>query len=309
MLKKKYCDFHTHTTLSDGALTEEQLIEKAIENNIGVLAITDHNRMMNQEKFLALREKYKDQIQLLRAVEVTCKHPVGGRNVELHVVVWFPEETLVTTFQERILANNFKNDRRPYIEKILAKLFEGGVDLGGYEGLQKMFPEKDYFGRPQIAEAMMRKGYVETCSEAFDKWIGDFGERKAYVKNPNNDHYCSLKELVEAAIACRGIPVLCHLFYYLLTEEEERILVKDFAEMTKGIGCMETDYRIYDKEQRRKLKALAEEFGLVPSAASDYHAIFDTDGLDNHFPMIFYIRMLSAWVNYYYGGENNENLD
>ena len=74
MQKGKYCDLHTHTTLSDGALSAEELVERAIENNIGVLAITDHNRVLDYKEFKRLSEKYKDRIRLVRGVEVTCRH-------------------------------------------------------------------------------------------------------------------------------------------------------------------------------------------------------------------------------------------
>jgi len=299
MQKGKYCDLHTHTTLSDGALSAEELVERAIENNIGVLAITDHNRVLDYKEFKRLSEKYKDRIRLVRGVEVTCRHEINGVWKELHVVVLFFDEKCLEKFCEKILNKNGANSRRPYIETILRKLDEGGAGIGTYEDLQAMFPGKDYFGRPQIAEAMVRKNIVKTCSEAFDIWIGDFGERRAYVKNPNKDGYCTLKELAEAAIECKAMPILCHLYYYLLSEEEERILVKDFAEMTKGIGGFETEYRIYDEEQRKKLRALKEEYVLTASAASDYHAIFDTDGLDNEFPMEIFDEIVSVWEAFY----------
>ena len=38
-----YIDLHTHTCLSDGNLTPEELLTAAREAGIGILAITDHN--------------------------------------------------------------------------------------------------------------------------------------------------------------------------------------------------------------------------------------------------------------------------
>ena len=37
------CDLHTHTTASDGKLTPFELIERALQSNVDVLSITDHD--------------------------------------------------------------------------------------------------------------------------------------------------------------------------------------------------------------------------------------------------------------------------
>ena len=36
-------DLHNHTIHSDGKLTSEQLIKRAISNNVDIFAITDHD--------------------------------------------------------------------------------------------------------------------------------------------------------------------------------------------------------------------------------------------------------------------------
>ena len=42
-MAEKFIDMHMHTTYSDGELTPDELINLAIENNIAVMSITDHN--------------------------------------------------------------------------------------------------------------------------------------------------------------------------------------------------------------------------------------------------------------------------
>ena len=44
-MNDKLIDMHTHTNYSDGDLSPMELIERAIKNNIGVLAITDHDTL------------------------------------------------------------------------------------------------------------------------------------------------------------------------------------------------------------------------------------------------------------------------
>ena len=302
MKKEKYCDLHTHTTVSDGVLTPEELVLKAIENNITVLAFTDHNRIVPLEEFLRLQKKYKGTITLIRGTEATACQIVGDKTVVGHYVVLFPEPACADQLNELILKRNAMNSRRPKIEEWLKKLDELGVGIGTYEDFQKLFPGRDYFGKLQIGEAMVKMGHVKTCSQAINEYIGECGERKAYVQDPNRTNFCTLEELVKAVKECRGIIISCHLEYYRLeNEEEELIFVGDFAELTRGIGGIETEYRIWPEEVREKVRKLAKKFGLFPSAASDYHGGLDTDGLDNKFPISISTNMLRIWAEYYYG--------
>jgi predicted metal-dependent phosphoesterase TrpH len=45
-MEKRGMDLHTHTNVSDGVLSPEELIAKAIGNGFKMLAITDHNCLL-----------------------------------------------------------------------------------------------------------------------------------------------------------------------------------------------------------------------------------------------------------------------
>lgn len=51
-LQKSYflCDFHRHSTMSDGIRTPENIIIKAIKNKYSIIAITDHNNNLAFQK-------------------------------------------------------------------------------------------------------------------------------------------------------------------------------------------------------------------------------------------------------------------
>lgn len=51
------CDFHTHTTLSDGSLTPMELIHRALQRGYRAVAITDHMGVGGLEEYLALVTK------------------------------------------------------------------------------------------------------------------------------------------------------------------------------------------------------------------------------------------------------------
>ena len=268
-----YIDLHTHTCLSDGNLTPEELLREAREAGIGILAITDHN---STEDLTAWRAAFPE-LTLIQGAEITCRY----LQHELHVVALGidPEDPKLRA----VLAQN-QPDRRPYLTAILDKLRTLGLDVGTYDELQAANPHSRHFGRMQIAREMVNRGYVNSADEAFDIYMGAHGQRLAYVANPLK--YVSLEEAVEAILSAGGVPVLAHLYYYLLDSEGERALVRRFKELAGEKAAMEVEYAAYDRAQRDALKALADEFGLMHSCASDYHGNLEGETLAHGFDRV-----------------------
>ena len=265
-----YIDLHTHTCLSDGNLTPEELLREAHAAGIGILAITDHN---STEDLTAYQAAFPE-LTLIQGAEITCRY----LQHELHVVALGidPENPRLRA----VLAQN-QSDRRPYLTAILDKLRNLGLDVGTYDELQAANPHSRHFGRMQIAKEMVNRGYVSSADEAFDIYMGAHGQRLAYVANPLK--YVSLEEAVEAILSAGGVPVLAHLYYYLLDSEGERALVRRFKELAGEKAAMEVEYAAYDRAQRDALKALADEFGLMHSCASDYHGNLEGETLAHGF--------------------------
>lgn len=258
-----YVDLHTHTSLSDGVLKPMELLARAHAAGIRILALTDHNDTRDLSEY---RSAFPD-MKLIQGAEITCLHrDSAGKDHEIHLVAlgFDPENARL---QALLRAN--QPDRRPYINAILAKLGELGIDVGTYEDLQAANPDSNHFGRMQIAEEMVNRGYVDTIDEGFNVYLGAHGQRLAYVANPLK--YVRLNTAIECVLAAGGIPVLAHLYYYLMGELDNRTLVQTVAALSRGRGAMETEYAPYSPEQRASLRAMADEYGLMHSCASDYH--------------------------------------
>lgn len=265
-----YIDLHTHTCLSDGNLTPMELLRDARDAGIGILALTDHN---DTEDLAAYRAAFPE-LTLIQGSEITCRYLAN----ELHVVAlgFDPNHPKIRA----VLAQN-QPDRRPYLTAILDKLLRLGIDVGTYDELQAANPRSRHFGRMQIAKEMQRRGYVNSADEAFDVYMGAHGQRLAYVANPLK--YVSLEEAVDAILSAGGVPVLAHLYYYLLDNQGERALVRRFKELAGDKAAMEVEYAAYDRAQRDALRALADEFGLMYSCASDYHGNLEGETLAHCF--------------------------
>lgn len=283
----RYLDLHTHTNRSDGYYDPDTLITLAEQAGVGILAITDHNEV--HPDLDALRAQHPG-IELLSGCEFSVAYVTEtGREVELHIVGidFDPNHPKIRA----VLAQN-KIDRKPYIDAILAALAKWNIDIGTYEELCEKYPETKHLGRKAVATEMAKQGYVSDVDEAFDLYIGAFGERRAYVKNPAR--YVDLETCVDAILSAGGTPVLAHLHYYLLTKEEELALLPDFRTLTGPAGAMEVYYSKYTEEEQQELLMLSQKFDLLPSAGSDFHGQSERETLEYHYPPELHAAMVAA---------------
>jgi len=79
-------DLHIHSDASDGKMTCEQIINKAIENKIDVIALTDHHTFKNIDNIKSL-SKDKD-ISVISGIEFRTEY--GKKSV--HILALFPKE-------------------------------------------------------------------------------------------------------------------------------------------------------------------------------------------------------------------------
>ena len=274
-MKHSYIDFHTHTRLSDGMLTPQALVDRAREAGIGVMAITDHDYTED----LTQLQKNNPDIRLIQGAEISCIHTSEtGKKTEIHMVAlgFDPENPRL----KAVLANN-KPDRRPYVEAIQSSLRSCGIDIGTYEYLVSRYPDTTHLGRMHVAKLMKEQGHVSSVDEAFDVYIGAFGQRKAFVPNPLR--YVSLEEAAAAVLDAGGVPVLAHLYYYQLSEAQGWDLVRDFKALVGDRGAMEVFYGLYSDAQRKELARIADAYGLMYSAASDFHGNVENETLHHKF--------------------------
>ena len=270
-------DFHTHTVCSDGKATPEELIEKAIAQHILYLAITDHNYV--HKNLDELREKYKGRITLINGVELsTVYDSMDGEKTEVHVVGLGVDSEKMDKF----MAEN-SSDRKSYIEAIRKKMKENcNIDLPPYEEFQKMYPRSGRIGRMCVGDYLLGKGVISSIDELFHIYLGNKGERRAYVNALDFSNYAQFEDGVRAIIDAGGIPVLAHLFAYPFTDQERNRMVRRFKEAAgEHPAGIEVYYGKYSREKRKILREIADRWGLYYSSASDYHAKTPEDHLMN----------------------------
>ena len=75
-------DLHSHTNCSDGALTPKELIERAVNFQIDVLAITDHDSVKGLD---SAKQTILDQnipLTLINGIEISTQ----WQGFEIHIV-------------------------------------------------------------------------------------------------------------------------------------------------------------------------------------------------------------------------------
>ena len=281
-----YIDLHTHSNKSDGQLSRRDLVLRARDAGIRILAITDHNYT---EDLTELRAEFGHDMTLIQGAEISCNYTLSNGGVrELHVIGlgFDPNHPAI----QSVLRRNQPN-RRPYVEKILKRLEENQIFLGSYESLAARFPNTKHLGRKHIAAVMVEKGYCKTDEECFDVYIGSFGQKKAFV--PPMLEYVSLECAVESILAAGGHAVLCHPIFYRMEWDDVVELATYFKQLTGDKGAMEVYYGLYSPENRLALLRLADRLGLMYSAASDYHSEKGADRIDHRFSWTVCAQLLT----------------
>ena len=155
-----YIDLHTHSTASDGIYSPTELLHKAKEIGLRVLALTDHDTTDGLEE--AMRAARTLDIDLIPGIEINTD--VGGG--EVHVLGYFLEFRR-PEFQAILKVLRDARERRG--QRMVELLNEHGVNIS-WERVREI--AQGSVGRPHVAKALMEAGYVQTIGEAFDKYIG-----------------------------------------------------------------------------------------------------------------------------------------
>lgn len=156
-------DLHLHTTASDGRCTPGELIDRAAEAALGVLAVTDHDTTAAVDEVRQLAAGR--DIEAISGIEITALDE--GR--DLHILGYFLDPRHEPL--DRFLAAQ-RAARLARAEAIGDRLAALGmpIDLGPLLA-RAAADSRRSIGRPLIARAMVDAGYVANTREAFDRWL------------------------------------------------------------------------------------------------------------------------------------------
>ncbi|MFV5525911.1 PHP domain-containing protein [Acinetobacter variabilis] len=252
-------DLHTHSNISDGTLSPQQLVEAAADKLIHTLALTDHDTM--DGLVLAEEAAKNHEIKIISGVEISSQwsRPATKKNYGVHIValnVQNPGPLQKALNQQKII----RAERSKQICDLLVPLI--GQDIYA-DVIAKVDNIPDRVTRTHIAKTLVEKGIVTRPQQAFDKYIKE--GKKAYVKFDG----LGLEETIQVIHDSGGFAVLAHPTRYDLSATNIRYLIEIFAKF--GGDAVELPPAIDPSSTRQMVDRMIAEQGLKVSIGSDFH--------------------------------------
>jgi 3',5'-nucleoside bisphosphate phosphatase len=245
-----YIDLHTHSTASDGIYSPTELLHRAKDIGLRVVALTDHDS--TDGLLEAAQVASKLDIELIPGIEINTD-VAGG---EVHVLGYFPEYER-PAFQAVLKVLRDARERRG--QRMVELLNEQGIAVS-WERVREI--AQGSVGRPHVAKALLEAGYVKTIGEAFDTYIG----KGCYAYVPR--YRLTPVDAVRLIVSANGLPVIAHPIE-LPGLAELRSWLPELCEA--GMAGLETYYGPYTTAEEQALRALADEFHLIPTGGTDFH--------------------------------------
>lgn len=247
-------DLHLHTTVSDGALRPEELVEAAASVGIQVMAVTDHDSVDGIHE--AERAASGLPIEVIPGIEVSASLEAD----EIHVLGYLFDADDPGL---RGALSRLQEGRMEQARAMVERLGELGCPLDW--GRVMAIATGGSIGRPHIAKALVERGYVGSVNEAFLRFLKRGGP--GYVEGRK----LLPQEAVSLIGAAGGVSSLAHPI--IVGASDYRLdlprLLPAMAEA--GLAGIEAYYKGYTPEITTALLDLAARYRLVPTGGSDFH--------------------------------------
>jgi len=248
-------DIHIHSTVSDGCLSPAELVRKATELGLTVIALADHDTVDGIAPALEAAKDFP-WLKVIPCVEISTDVSDG----EAHVLGYFVDYTDLKLLDR---LKRMRNSRRERAQKMVAKLRNLGINIE-WQRVQEIAGTGS-MGRPHVAQAMLEKGYITSIKEAFTNYISRGGP--AYAEREK----MTPLEAVDMVLQAKGLTVLAHP----LTLSDPEVMIIELT--AAGLVGIEAYYGGYTTDEVSRLVGLANKYNLIATGGSDYHGL----GLSN----------------------------
>lgn len=268
-------DFHLHTYYSDGTLSPKDLVQRAKEQGVTTLAITDHDGVKGVKE--AIEAGKELGVRVIAGIEFSAaieeenlfgREAEEGQEIYMHILGYGID---VNDEPLTLAIDHIQQKRKERNEEMLKALYALGYDLK--EEDFRIYKAQEYIGKPNFARALVKRGYARSVKEAFEK--GKFLRRPEIRKI----HRAKIdaKEAIALIIGAGGVPVLAHPMKITYKEKNEEgsffdklepllIKLKEYGLM--GMECYYSSHLIYETQ---RLLEIAERLDLLISAGTDFH--------------------------------------
>lgn len=251
-------DLHLHSTASDGTFTPSEIIRQAQKQNLSAIAITDHDTVEGSKEALSLG--IPPSVKFLTGVEISASPPAAINCFgSFHILGYALELDDTELIKTLAILQKARKNRNPGIIRRLNNL---GFSFSLSDVKAEVGPGQ--LGRPHIAQVMVKKGFVDSIDEAFNKYLAQ--GKPAYQKKYRID----CQRAIDVINGAGGLPVLAHPYLLGLNRdidlEKLIIILKDM-----GLKGLEVYYPGHPPEKTAYYTELAKKHDLLMTGGTDFH--------------------------------------
>ncbi|ELY4663399.1 PHP domain-containing protein [Cronobacter muytjensii] len=247
-------DLHSHTTASDGLLTPEQLVHRAVEMGIHTLAITDHDTTAGLPAAHQEIARAGLALRLIDGVEISTL----WENHEIHIVglgIDIAHPAMIAFLEEQARRRTQRAER-------IAERLEKARIPGALEGARRL-ADGGVVTRGHFARFLIEDGRANNMADVFKHYLAR--GKTGYVP----PQWCTIEQAIDVIHHSGGQAVVAHPGRYQLSAKWLKRLLSAFAQA--GGDAMEVAQCQQAPNERNQLASYAVQFGLLASQGSDFH--------------------------------------
>lgn len=247
-------DLHIHTNASDGTLTPEEVVKTAAAAGLGLIAVTDHDTVINCGKLNTFAQNFN--IKTVTGVEISAYD--GG--VKVHTLGYGFDlcDDGFANFLRRLATGS-----ETRLCDILDKLGRAGVRLEVEEVLlQRAFKNAPVHAM-HICRAAVKRGYAKDPFAFYKDYLAPGKAGFSEICRPTPE------EAISFINAAGGIAVLAHPGRIELENGKLYALIERLA--AAGLKGIEAVYSAHTACKTARFKEIAENLGLYVTGGSDTH--------------------------------------
>jgi len=259
-------DLHCHSLRSDGQLSPSDLVDRAAEQGVTMLALTDHDTLGGIEEARDQARKY--DMQIVSGIEFSSVwNGMGIHIVGLGFDEQHPVMQAAVARQEACRYERAKTIAMKLEKQGVEGIWEKAVEIAN--GAQ--------IGRPHFAEALIQLGKVNNMAQAFKKYLG--AGKAGDVKTL----WPEMSEVVRWIRESGGVAVVAHPDKYKLTVTKLKLLLNAFV--AAGGNGLEVTTGGMESSFSQRMAQLCDEYDLLGSQGSDFHGPRPWSELGKFVPM------------------------
>ena len=245
-------DLHTHSNKSDGELPPAELVVKAANSGIKVLALTDHDTISGLHD--AKKAAIKENINLISGVELSTQWD----NKTIHIL-----GLNIDTKNKLVIkaCDELKTLREMRAKKISRALTKAGIK-GSYEYVKKIAIDRS-ITRYHFAQFLVDHKYAKNQRDVFKKFL--VKSKPGYVSM----EWPKLNETINLINTAGGIAVIAHPLRYRMTATKLAKLIDEFKKCGGSAIEVITSHNI--SKEVKLASSYAEKYNLAASIGSDFH--------------------------------------